>query len=198
LDKYQEVAYLAEGPDSGLKRAWEICDEQLIKDPKDPRALINACFVANRLGALGAAYHLGRSATQLYPREINGWINFGYACSQLWRPEEATEYYKRAMDLAVSAHDVKSQMYVMLNLAALFADLGWHEKCEAISRRMLEIEPENNKALCNLAICRLAQGDWSAWVNYRRLIGTPTRVRTVYKDEPEWDGSVDKTVVLYA
>jgi tetratricopeptide (TPR) repeat protein len=167
----------------------------LIEDPLDPRALINSCFVSQRLGLLGPAYHFGRSATQLYPQEPNGWINYGYAAAQLWRVKEAESHYQTALKLAKS---VKTQLYALLNLGAMYVDLGFYDRAEVVTRQILEIEPNNSKALTNLAICRLALADWGGWKDYRKLIGTPYRLKVNYKDEPEWDGTPDKTVVLYA
>jgi tetratricopeptide (TPR) repeat protein len=198
LDKYQEIELLADGPDDQLKKAWVICHELLIQDPTDPRALINACFVAQRLGLLGPAYHLGRSATQLYPKEPNGWINFGYACAQLWRTKEAERYYFEALKLAKASGSVKSQIFALLNLGALYVDLGMYDLGAPVMDKLLALEPDNAKALCNVAICKLARRDWSGWTDYHKLIGTPYRPKVNYRDEPEWDGTPGQTVVLYA
>jgi tetratricopeptide (TPR) repeat protein len=195
LDRYAQIEELAEGPDTQLKKAWGICLELLTEDPLDPRAMINACFVGQRLGLLGPAYHLGRSATQLHPNEPNAWINFGYAAAQLWRMKEAESHYQQALKVAKS---VKTQLFVLLNLGAMYVDLGMYERGEAVTKEILKIEPTHSKALSNLGICKLARRDWSGWKEYHNLIGTPYRVKVNYKDEPEWDGSVDKTVVLYA
>ena len=198
MDKYQEIEQLADGPDEQLKKAWGICHDLLIQDPLDPRALINACFVGQRLGLLGPAYHLGRSATQLYPKEANGWINYGYAAAQLWRTDEAEKYYYEALKLARASNDVRTQIFVLLNLGALYLDLGLYERGEFVTRKILEVDPTHTKALSNLAMCKLGMGNWEGWADYRKLIGTPYRFKVNYKDEPEWDGTPDKKVVLYA
>jgi tetratricopeptide (TPR) repeat protein len=198
VDKYQEIELLADGPDDKLKKAWVLCHELLLQDPLDAKALINACFVGQRLGLLGPAYHLGRSATQLYPKEANAWINFGYAAAQLWRTEESEGSYYEAMKIAKANGDIKTQTYILLNLGALYLDLGLFDRGRFVTEKLLEADPNNSKALSNLAICRMGQGDWDGWSDYRRLIGTPYRPKVTYRGEPEWDGTPDKTVVLYA
>lgn len=195
MDKYRQLEEWSEGPIENLKRAWLTCQEMLIQDPKDVRALITACFIARRLQLLPQAYHFGRSCVELYPDEPIGWINLGHACAELWLVQEAEGYYQKGLTLSKTR---QNQLAALLNLGAMYVDNGLFERGEAVTREILKIDPEHSKALANLAICQLARRDWSGWAGYHRLIGTPYRTKVQYRDEPEWDGTPGKTVVLYA
>lgn len=177
------------------EKAWKLCNQMLIEDPKDVRALMAASFIMRRMGWLPQAYHFGRSASQLAPHEPVGWINFGHACSEMWLIEEAERYYQTALKLSKSDVNVKA---CLLNLGALYVDNGLYERGITITRKLLEMEPTHEKALSNLGLCKLSFRDWSGWVEYHKLIGCPWRPRVVYKDEPEWDGEPGKKVVIYA
>lgn len=177
------------------EQAWKVCHQMLVENPNDPRALAAAAFIMGRLGALPQAYHFGRSAAELSPNEPIAWINFGHASAELWLIEEAESCYQRALKLS-RTKDL--QAACLLNLGALYVDNGLFERGEAITRALLKEDPEHVKALSNLGLCKLARRDWSGWKEYHRLIGSALRPRVVYKDEPEWDGSPGKTVVLYA
>jgi hypothetical protein len=62
----------------------------------------------------------------------------------------------------------------------------------------LEYHPDHHNAQANLGFCQLAQRNWEGWKGYRLTIGSDWRPKVQYNQEPEWDGSPGKTVVLYA
>ena len=64
LDQYRRVEQLS--GEGKLDAAWKIVNMMLIDDPKDARALVAGSFIMRRMGHLPAAYHFGRSATQLW------------------------------------------------------------------------------------------------------------------------------------
>ncbi len=166
-----------------------------MENPNDARALCVGSFVLRRMGHLPQAYHMARSATQLEPNTPIPWINLGHCAAELWLVEEAESHYQKALVLSKTQ---ENQLSCLLNLGALYVDNGLFERGEAITREILKIDSTHSKALSNLGICKLARRDWSGWVDYHRLIGTPYRTKVQYKNEPEWDGSPGKTVVLYA
>lgn len=193
LDKYAHLGELSEYAKPEI--AWKVCHQMLMENPNDPRALTAAAFIMGRLGALPQAYHFGRSAVQISPKEPVAWINFGHTASELGLTEEAQACYQTALKLAKSE---EIQSACLLNLGGLYVDNGLFERGEQLTQALLKRDPSHLKARQNLSLCKLARRDWSGWDDYRLLIGSPLRPRVVYKNEPEWDGTPGKTVVLYA
>ena len=194
MDKYAILGELSEHT-AKPEQAWKMCHQMLTENPNDPRALAAASFIMWRLGALPQSYHFGRAATQISPQEPTAWINYGHAASELWLVEEAESHYQTALKLARTE---EMHLACLLNLGALYIDNGLFERGEIITKEILKIDPKHVKALSNLGLCKLARHDWSGWDNYRLLIGSALRVRVKYKDEPEWDGTPGKNVVIYA
>jgi tetratricopeptide (TPR) repeat protein len=192
-DKYAEIEAHSEGPEP--TRAWKIAIELLKEDPKDPRALLASSFLAQRLGITPVGYHLGRAMTQLYPGEPTGWLNFGEACREMWLVEEAEKAYQQSLRVARTK---ANQLSALVNLACLYLDNGFYDRAEAVTAQILKIDPKHEKALTNLGFCQLARRNWDGWVGWHKIIGTHQRPRVKYKDEPEWDGTPGKTVVIYA
>ena len=168
----------------------------LIDDPKDARALVAGSFIMRRMGHLPAAYHFGRSATQLWQSEFSCWLNLGHACDEMRLVHEAESCYRKAVKLAKSERDQKD---IWLNLSAMYLDNGQFAEAEAITRKILEVDPDHIKAQGNLGFCLLAKRDWTGWKGYHHSIGSDWRPKAVYRDppEPEWDGSPGKTVAIY-
>lgn len=191
-DNFALIEELAEGRP---EKAWKIVDQVLIENPTDIRGLISACFLMRRMGALTAAYHFGRSLTELYPEEPVGWINYGHAQAELWLVKEAEYSYQRALKIAMTK---ENQLASLLNLGSLYVDNGLFERGEQVTKEILKLEPNHVKAKANLAMCRLARHDWSGWKDYRLMIGSAYRLRVQYKNEPLWDGTPGQNVVIYA
>jgi tetratricopeptide (TPR) repeat protein len=193
MDKYALLGELAEY--SKPETAWKACHAMLTENPNDARALVAAAVIMCKLGALPQAYHFARSATELSPNEPLAWINYGHAAAELWLVKEAESYYQKALLLS-TREDTK--LASLLNLGALYVDNGLFDRGEAVTKEILKCDPTHTKALSNLGLCKLARHDWSGWEGYRLLIGSPLRVRVKYKEEPEWDGTPGKNVVIYA
>lgn len=193
-NQYQLAAALAEN--GAYDAAWKILGPMLNDNPNDPAALIGASYVMLHSGALPQAYHFGKAATELVPKEDTAWTNFGHAASRMCLLDEAERYYRKGLECVKSAANRNA---LWLNLSALYVDQGDFEKAERFSRRLLDVDPTNQSALANLGFCQLAKRDWAeGWKNYHHTIGSNWRKRVKYRDEPEWDGTPGKTVVVYA
>jgi tetratricopeptide (TPR) repeat protein len=194
-DQYADIEKDATGPDP--VKAWKTCMGLLTKDPKDPRALLAATFLAPKLSVTPVGYHLGRAMTRLHPEEAMGWINYGEACREMWLVEESEKAYQQGLRVARTKFNT---LAALINLACLYVDNGFYAKAELITAEILKIDPENKKGLTNRGFLQLAQRNWDGWVLWHKILGTPERPRTHYKEppEPEWDGTPGKTVVVYA
>lgn len=189
---YQKAADIAE--QGKLEQAYKIVGKMLIEDPNDVRALVTASYIARRMGALPVAYHFARAATQLWPKDDAAWTNLGHAASEMWLVEESERCYHRAL---ACAKEEKHRMVLWLNLSALYIDNGRFKEGEALTRKILAIDPNHANAQANLGFCQLAQRNWEGWKGYRKTIGSDWRPKVQYGDEPEWDGSPGKRVALY-
>lgn len=191
---YAIAAALAEN--GKLEHAWKIVGTILNDDPNDLRALVTGSYIMLRMGALPQAYHFARRATEIAPKDDSTWTNLGHAASQMWLIDEAERCYRRGLEVCSSA---ENRNVLWLNLCGLYIDTGAFEKAEKYARKLLDIEPSRETALANLGFCQLAKREWAeGWKNYHHTIGSSWRKKVRYKDEPEWDGTPGKNVVLYA
>lgn len=176
--------------------AWRILGSILNDNPNDIQALTCAAYLFLQTGALPQAYHFSRRATELAPRESAAWTNFGNAAAQMCLNDEAEQAYKNGIEVCQRAQD---RNLLWLNLSGLYIDTGQFEKAEKYTKKLLEIAPESRSARANLGFCQLAQRKWvPGWQNYHFTVGSSWRKKVRYKDEPEWDGTEGKNVVIYA
>lgn len=175
--------------------AWKIVAPILCEKPNDPLALGVGGHIYEKAGNLPVAYHMYRLAAALNPREANAWLDLGRIADSLWRREESEKAYAKALSCNPAPH---TRMMIHSNLAALLVSHGRWKDAEVEARKALELEPHSRGARGNLGFAQLAQRNWAeGWVNYHATIGTDWRHKVQFADEPEWDGSPGKTVVLY-
>lgn len=185
---------LESGQEKAVDRAWAICNKHLSANPNDPHALLIAGFIYEKAQNPAVAYQFYRRVKELEPKQTSSYINFGRIAEELWQTPDAEKAYLKGMELA-KQDSAKVMLYQ--NMAALCIDNARYEEGEKWARKSLAVQ-ENSGARSNLGFCQLAQRNWvEGWKNYRNTLGTDWRKRVVYKDEPEWDGTPGKTVVLY-
>lgn len=194
--RYELARELAEKGD--VDGSWKVVNAFLNDNPNDPRALVTASFLMRRIGRLPEAYHFARAATQVVEHDAAPWINLGHAASEMWLAQEAEYAYRKALKCPnINEGTLLRNTY--LNLSALYIDNGQYEKAKGYALQMLETDPEDRQGRSNLGFCQLAMREWSreAWANYHCTIGSEWRPQLQFKDEPEWDGSPGKRVVIY-
>ena len=191
--EYQRAADLGEV--GKLDEAWKIVGRKLMENPLDVQALVTGSYIMRGLGGLPQAYHFARSATQLWPKDSAAWTNLGHAASQMWLIDEAERAYKKGLQCAKDPKHIKT---LWLNLSALYLDTGRFAEGEALTRKILEVDPDHENAQANLGFCQLARRDWEGWKGYHKTIGSDWRPKVQYHDEPEWDGTPGKVVALYS
>lgn len=190
LETARELAETGE-----VDRAWKICDQHLKKDPDNPKALVLATFIMEKCGRNTIAYQLAKRVTQLYPKQAVGWLNLGRCSDNLWRMDEALTCYMKAEKYSPNKGLLG---LVWLNVSALYLQLGRFSESRKYAEKALSIEPENRKATHNLGLCQLANHEWrDGWKNYHASLGSGNRQMFQYADEPEWDGSPGKRIVIY-
>ena len=104
------------------------------------------------LGEYEEAVGAAERAVDLAPREVVMWEGLGRACEAAERWQEAERAFCEAAELAPAI----ARPHIFLGV--LHARRGRHAEAEACYRRALEIEPDNEEAMHNLA-CRVAERD---------------------------------------
>lgn len=178
-----------------LDDAWQLVDEALREDVDNPKALILTTFILEKTGKETIAYHLSKILTQRYPNEWAGWLNLGRCADHLWKMDEAEAAYTKALGLAKNDND---RATTHVNLSAIFVQIGRFADAIPHAELALAVKPDNRKARHNLGVSQLAARDWdNGWKNYSASIGSQYRPLFKYNDEPEWDGSASKNIVIY-
>lgn len=178
-----------------LDDAWRIVQHYLSENPHDIEALVVATFTTRRARNLPVAYHFARHITEIAPSEAAGWINYGQICNDMWLESEAERAYKKGLEIARRDHDKSMLLH---NWSALMIDQGRFDEGLKLAERALSYNPESRGARANVGFCQLAKRQWAdGWKNYAACLGMDTRRKVQYRDEPEWDGSPNQTVVLY-
>jgi tetratricopeptide (TPR) repeat protein len=175
--------------------AWAIVEPYLLEDPADLQALDIAAYTFEMAGNPVVAHALYKRVTEVAPTGSQSWLNYGRVTEDLWMTDEAERCYKKGLTLAQSLES-KSLLYG--NLSALCIDNGRFEEGEKYARQSIDANPKSKIAKSNLGFCQLANGDFAeGWKNYHACMGTAWRQIVQYKNEPEWDGTMGQTVVLY-
>lgn len=187
--------------------AWDLIDARLTDDPNHVPALLQGSILQDKANRVAMAYQMGARLIELAPKYPDAWNNFGRYAERLYRLDEAEKSYQTAIKLTIEAKpstpDVMARRKELLshyvnNLASCYASMGDFKKCEETAKQCLEIDPEHRKAIGNLGLSQIAQRKWrEGWVRYGAILGSDVRRLVKYRDEPEWDGTPNKTVVVY-
>lgn len=202
LQPQKDTSYLVRATklyDSGkIEEAYNVVDAYLMREPNDAQALALMSAILKKSNRVSIAYSLAKRSTELRPERPEPWNAFAHAAQFLWRMDEAEACYKKALQRAISK-DQKA-LYTN-NLASIYIDQGMFKKAEPLCRDSLALK-DDRQTRHNLGLCLMAQHKWEdGWNNYSASIGTENRRLVRYRppgnEEPTWDGSKDKTIVIY-
>jgi tetratricopeptide (TPR) repeat protein len=178
-----------------VDEAWELVQDILTRHPYDYIALQMGGHIYEKAGNMPVAYHFFRTATEQNPKDGTAWMNYGRTAEELWRTPEAERAYAKALKYADRDETTRCTLG---NLSALCIDNARYQEAIDWANKCLEQWPDDKQTLANVGFAKLGLGQWSdGWKMYRNILGTDMRTRINYHGEPEWDGSPDKTVVLY-
>jgi tetratricopeptide (TPR) repeat protein len=178
-------------PDKGYRLAEPV----LNSNPDDPQALNIIASALMKKGNASVAYHLTRKLVELEPKNPWWWLTHGMASEELFKFKEAAQAYAKGMNLT---QDSRCRVLMLNNICAMLVQMGKFEEAEYYSKKALEIAPEMHKAKGNMGFCQLARRQWGeGWKNYHHALGQVWRPMKQYADEPEWDGTPGRNVVIY-
>lgn len=181
-----------------LDGAWLAIDKYLMREPDDAQALTVASAILKKANKPSIAYSLAKRATEIAPQRSETWNAYAHCCQHLWRIDEAEAGYRKALQ---RVKDKRHKATYLNNLASCHIDMGRFADAEPYIRESLELA-DDHLARHNLGLSLLAQRQWAeGWKNYSASIGTSNRFEVRYRgaanQEPTWDGTKDKTVVIY-
>lgn len=167
--------------------------EAIIEDyPNHSGALNMIGFCWLELGKDATAFQFFQRALQTQPENKYVLVNAGRALHELGRYQEAITYYLKAASIDPS--------YTMAysNAAASLVQLSQWEDGKKAAELALECDPEDLNSRANVSNCYLALGDLKrGWKAMELSLGGKYRREWSYGDEPRWDGSKDKSIVIY-
>lgn len=172
--------------------AYGLIQTLLEHNPNDAIALnfMGICHLEN--DNFPQAYQFLRRALQENPKAAPIWGNFGLAAHELGRNKEAISAYLKAAE----CNNSYTKAYV--NAAAVFIEESRWADAEKSLNIALGVEPDNKLALKNMAHVYLARHDWvRGWECWEKCLGEKGRKEWVYGNEPRWDGSKGKNLVIY-
>jgi tetratricopeptide (TPR) repeat protein len=120
--------------------------------------------------------------------------NLGLACRGLGRFDEALAAFNEALRCAPAHADARA------NLGLALRDVGRPDEALAQLETALRASPADGDLLWNLAVTRLASGDFAGgWADYEKRWQHPDALRRTF-GYPSWDGGPlsGKTLLVYA
>jgi tetratricopeptide (TPR) repeat protein len=178
-------------------KAYAVLNEVLLRNPDDAQALCLASDIMKKCKRLPVAYILSKRAVELRPDRPEAWSSLGHAAQQMWRLDEAKSCYRKAQQRAKTK---EQQVLYLNNLGSTYLDGGEFGKAEDFCRQGLAVDDKDTNLRHNMGLSLLGQRKWKeAWPYYSASIGTERRLKVRYLNPQEatWDGSKDKTVVVY-
>ena len=193
LQLLSDARYLAEN--KNYEDSWNIVQDILTEDPHNAHALVTGSFIMEKAKRLPMAYYMAKHAIDVKPNESACWVNYGMACDSLYLKDEAIQAYEKALELS---RDDVSKAQINSNLSALYINFGEFDKALPYAQRALKLKPDFPKAEHNLGMIYLSQMNWEpGWKHFSKSLGTRHRIKQQFKNEPEWDGTKGKKVVIY-
>jgi hypothetical protein len=157
--------------------------------------LICATHINYRANRYTTAYQFARRAAGIGNNNPYCWGNLANIEHELYRFEEAEFCIKKGLELA---QDKKQFSFMRKIQAATLIQMGDWERAVRASRIALALQ-DSGKNRANLGIALLATGKWEeAWPLYAEISGRDQSSRKMsYANEPLWDGSKGKSIVVY-
>jgi Flp pilus assembly protein TadD len=208
-------AHLATGAWAAARRAFEksvACEPSLIG------GWINLAIAAERAGDFAQARTALEHAVTLDPSATEAHVNLGVLLGQAGDHAAAAQHYRTALRLApghVAATlnlatcllwlddaeaaeatlrqaltDSPDNARLQLAYGNCLEELGRPAQAQGAFETALRLAPGDPQARYNLALCRLARGEWlAAWPDYEARIEFGALAHTPPPHIPRWDGN---------
>jgi tetratricopeptide (TPR) repeat protein len=157
--------------------------------------LICATKINYKAWRLTTAYQFARRAAGIGKENSFCWGNLANIEHELYRFEQAEFCIEQGLKVAKTKREYAFLRKIQ---AALFIQMGDWERAVRASRIALSLN-DDGKNRANLGMALLGVGKWEeAWPLYVEISGRDKSSRRMqYLDEPVWDGSKGKSIVVY-
>lgn len=180
-------ALAAQDPDQAARECVALLDH----NPDDSLALFLLGQIHAEAEHFGLAATVYRRVTQLRPEKAEGWNNLGMALEGLKRHGEAMQAFRKAWGLDHRAAHAS-------NIGNCYLSQQDYRQAAEWARKALKIDAQCRSAQSVLGMASLALNDWATgWDHYEATLGGKFRKETQYQDEPRWDGTPGKTLIVY-
>lgn len=140
-----------------------------------------------RYGA--AIAFLESAAAQIKTSDV--FCNLGIAYKFAGLHDKCEKWFKKSIDKNPSAA-------ALGNYGALFVGTGNPDEAIRIANKAIQIDPDCAVAHWNLGMALLEKGDWEhGWDEHEWGLKSKMRIDRKIRDLPLWDGTPDKTIVVY-
>lgn len=188
MSKYLQIQALIErDPDEAHRQARLLLDE----NPDDPIALTLIGLIEAKAERYGLACSLFRRAVQI--KDIpEAWNNVGMALQGLHREKAAREAFMRAHQSA------RENPAFLANVALTYLEERDYQKVLDWTAKAFKFDPNHAGAKTSFGMACLALGRWKeGWEALSASVGNKFRKEVSYGDEPRWDGTPGKRLVIY-
>jgi hypothetical protein len=193
-----------------LERAKELINQQdwvnalqalephMEKYPNDPMGLFCLGQIMLETGKQSIAYPIYKLVTQIEPKRPEGWINMGKSAGELHFYDEEEACFRKALKIAKAQNNELAEFIATQNLGTCAVHRTEPDKAIHWAKKALEIK-ENNQSKVDLGFSYLMKFNFKdGWKNYNAGMGiSEFRDIKQYGNEPEWDGSPGKRVIIY-
>lgn len=186
MSVYDELQQLVETePDEVMRRCYGLLDA----NPDDALALVLMGVVSVRAERYGHAVNLFKRVVDLKPR-AEAWSHLGLAYLGLKHPQSRYALQK--------AWDLKQSAANAANMACAHLDEQNYRKAVEWAEKALKMKADSASAWTSYGMANLALGNWAeGWKGYAWSLGGPFRKETQYQEEPRWDGTSGKSLIVY-
>jgi tetratricopeptide (TPR) repeat protein len=157
--------------------------------------LICATQINYKANRYTTAYQFARRAAGIGSDSAYCWGNLANIEHELYRFDQAEFCIKKGLELA---QDKKQFAFMRKIQAATLIQMGDWDRAVRASRIALALQ-DSGKNRANLGLSLLGMGKWEeAWPLYAEISGRDRSSRKMqYVDEPTWDGTKGKSIVVY-
>lgn len=177
-----------------VENAWKMATIALNDQWENPEALYVAGLILRDRGDVAVAAHLFRRALAIEKKQVNLWMHYGACLHDMHLYDDA----RKVFELVHAQIPQDSQP--LANIASGHIQQGHLRDAINFADQSLERNPDNIIAKIAKGYACLGLGRWSdAWKHLNVLYGEHVWTRiynTKENEEPEWDGSKGKTVVV--
>ena len=160
--------------------------------PNDAATLHFLGYIWLVTGKEAFAYQLVRRALQEAPNNHAIWVTFGRCAHELGLYSEALNCFMKAAEIN------PDYALAYSNASATLVQLSDWDAVIKTANMALECNPNDLNAQLNISHAYLAKGQWvDGWKHWGKSLGCKFRKEWTYGDEPRWDGSHGKNLVVY-